>query len=199
MHPTAPILPILGMLAAISIAAPIDKPLPYSIISPCADSTIFAGRATAISWVPGEEDHISIDLSPAASTATGPAISVAQDVSSANGTYIISVPDVPENCAQWKIGVTRSNESVWSGPIYISTNGTSCYAPAITTEAPRPSATMAAEQVGGPIMSASIDILGPDGQPLEKSSSAGSINCALFDAPATFALGVLATIITLAF
>lgn len=64
--------------------------------------------------------------------------------------------------------------SAWSKPFFITTSNDTNACVASPSVTPTPSATMLHDRLSGATMSASIDILGDDGQPVHRADSASN-------------------------
>ncbi|KAI9491983.1 hypothetical protein BDB00DRAFT_830627 [Zychaea mexicana] len=168
--------PILLLASASALASPIlierqeqQQAPTYTVSSPAAKDIVIAGHATTISWTPGENTALSIDL---ASSDASDGINLANDINGSTGSYLVNIPGNIANCSEHKIVIKYNDESTSSEPFYIAADGTeTCVSPNSSEESAAPAATLAADELSGATASASIDILDNEGNPIESSES----------------------------
>ncbi|CDH53516.1 predicted protein [Lichtheimia corymbifera JMRC:FSU:9682] len=168
---------VLGMLSNAATASPImikrqQEAAPFTITEP-AESTVYgSGQNLAISWVPGDNTPLTIGLASASGNSTQ--VQLAEEVNGSSGSHVVQLPSVVDDCSQWKISLAHGDDSAWSKPFYITTSNDTNACVASPSVTPTPSATMLHDRLSGATMSASIDILGDDGQPVHRADSASS-------------------------
>lgn len=190
---------VLGMLSNAATASPVmikrqQEAAPFTITEP-AESTVYgSGQNLAIckymnpillhnsnlltstfmylAWVPGDNTPLTIGLASASGNSTQ--VQLAEEVNESSGSHVVQLPSVVDDCSQWKISLAHGDDNAWSKPFYITTSNDTNACVASPSVTPTPSATMLHDRLSGATMSASIDILGDDGQPVHRADSASS-------------------------
>ncbi|CDS12309.1 hypothetical protein LRAMOSA04504 [Lichtheimia ramosa] len=167
---------VLGMLSNAATASPIKRQqeaAPFTITEPAESTVVGSGQNLAISWVPGDNTPVTIGLAPASANSTQ--VQLAEEVNGSSGSHVIQLPSVVDDCSQWKISLAHGDDtSAWSKPFFITTSNDTNACVASPSVTPTPSATMLHDRLSGATMSASIDILGDDGQPVHRADSASN-------------------------
>ncbi|KAI7879419.1 hypothetical protein K492DRAFT_237942 [Lichtheimia hyalospora FSU 10163] len=169
---------VLGMLSNTATASPImikrqQDAAPFTITEPTESAVVGSGQNLAISWVPGDNTPLTIGIASASGNSTQ--VQLAEQVNGSSGSHVIQLPSVVDDCSQWKISLAYGdNSSAWSKPFYITTSNDTNACAASPSITPSASATQLHDRLSGATMSASIDILGDDGQPVHRADSASN-------------------------